>query len=62
MGLIRTQFSGDQADKSLMERMQELGVAVLEDALAIGGGILVSALAAPGYVTVVVSDFLNNTG
>jgi hypothetical protein len=34
--------------KRLSRDMPDLGVAVLEDALAIGGGVLITALVAPG--------------
>ena len=47
LGAISGAFAGYYVRRRLSRNLPELGVAVLEDALAIGGGILVSALAAP---------------
>src|SRR3984893_1382211 len=40
-------FAGYRMRKRLSRNMPDLGVAVLEDALAIGGGVLITALATP---------------
>jgi len=45
LGAIAGAFAGYHMRKRLSRNLPELGVAVLEDALAIGGGILVAALA-----------------
>jgi uncharacterized membrane protein len=42
-------FSGYHMRRKVSRNLPELGVALLEDALAIGGGILVTTLAAPQY-------------
>ena len=47
LGAIAGAFAGYHMRQNLSGDTPELGVAVLEDALAIGGGILVAALAAP---------------
>ena len=41
-------FAGYHMRKRLSREMPDLGAAVLEDALAIGGGILITALVALG--------------
>jgi uncharacterized membrane protein len=46
-GAIAGAFSGYHMRRKLSRNLPELGVALLEDALAIGGGILVTALATP---------------
>ena len=48
VGAITGAFAGYRMRKRLSRNMPDLGVAVLEDALAIGGGVLITALAAPG--------------
>ena len=48
LGAIAGAFAGYHMRRKLSGDMPDLGVALLEDALAIGGGILVTALAAPG--------------
>jgi len=45
-GAIAGAFSGYHLRRKLSRNLPELGVALLEDALAIGGGVLVTALAA----------------
>jgi len=47
LGAIAGAFAGYHMRRKLGGDTPDLGVAVLEDALAIGGGILVAALAAP---------------
>jgi uncharacterized membrane protein len=47
VGAIAGAFAGYYARKRLSGNTPSLGVAVLEDALAIGGGIIIVALAAP---------------
>ena len=47
VGAIAGAFAGYHVRKRLSRDKPNLGVAVLEDALAIGGGILIVALAAP---------------
>jgi uncharacterized membrane protein len=47
LGAIAGAFAGYHMRRKLSRNLPELGVALLEDALAIGGGILVIALAAP---------------
>jgi uncharacterized membrane protein len=47
LGAIVGAFAGYHMRRRLSRDLPDLGVAVLEDALAIGGGILVAALAAP---------------
>ena len=47
LGAIAGAFAGYYMRRRLSRNLPDLGVAVLEDALAIGGGILVTALAAP---------------
>jgi uncharacterized membrane protein len=47
VGAIAGAFAGYHMRKRLSRDKPNLGVAVLEDALAIGGGILIVALAAP---------------
>jgi uncharacterized membrane protein len=46
LGAIAGAVAGYHARKRLSRGMPELGVAVLEDAVAIGGGILITALTA----------------
>ena len=46
--ISRTAFAGYHMRKRLSRELPDLGAAVLEDALAIGGGILIIALAALG--------------
>jgi uncharacterized membrane protein len=46
VGTIAGAFAGYHMRKRLSRDMPDLGVAVLEDALAIGGGILITALVA----------------
>src|SRR5450432_1983060 len=48
VGAIAGAFAGHYTRKRLSHDKPNLGVAVLEDALAIGGGILITALAARG--------------
>ena len=48
VGAIAGAFAGYHMRKRLSRDMPDLGVAALEDALAIGGGLLITALAAPG--------------
>jgi uncharacterized membrane protein len=48
VGAIAGAFAGYYTRKRLSRDKPNLGIAVLEDALAIGGGILITALAAPG--------------
>jgi uncharacterized membrane protein len=48
VGAIAGAFAGYHMRKRLSRDMPDLGVAVLEDALAIGGGVLITALVAPG--------------
>ena len=48
LGAISGAFAGYHMRKRLSRDMPDLGVAALEDALAIGGGLLITALAAPG--------------
>jgi uncharacterized membrane protein len=48
VGAIAGAFAGYHMRKRLSRDMPDLGVAALEDALAIGGGVLITALAAPG--------------
>lgn len=45
LGALAGAFAGYHARKRLSRNLPDLGVAVLEDALAIGGGVLVTALA-----------------
>jgi uncharacterized membrane protein len=45
LGAIAGAFAGYHARKRLSRNMPDLGVAVLEDAFAIGGGVLIAALA-----------------
>ena len=40
-------LAGYYTRKKLGNRMPDIGIAVIEDALAIGGGIIITALAAP---------------
>src|ERR1700730_10472321 len=47
VGAITGAFAGYRMRKRLSRNMPDLGVAVLEDALAIGGGVLITALATP---------------
>jgi uncharacterized membrane protein len=47
-GAIAGAFAGYHMRKRLSREMPDLGAAVLEDALAIGGGILITALVALG--------------
>ena len=47
LGAIAGAFAGYHMRKRLSRDMPDLGVAVLEDALAIGGGVLITALATP---------------
>jgi uncharacterized membrane protein len=47
LGAIAGAFAGYHMRRKLSHNLPELGVALLEDALAISGGILVTALAAP---------------
>jgi uncharacterized membrane protein len=47
LGAIAGAFASYYMRRKLSRNLPELGVALLEDALAIGGGILVTALAAP---------------
>ena len=47
VGAIAGAFAGYHMRKRLSRQRSDLGVAVLEDALAIGGAILITALAAP---------------
>jgi uncharacterized membrane protein len=44
LGAIAGAFAGYHARKRLSRDMPDLGVAVLEDAFAIGGGVLITAL------------------
>jgi uncharacterized membrane protein len=46
VGAIAGAFAGYYTRKRLSRDMPNLGVAVLEDAVAIGGGILITALVA----------------
>ena len=46
LGAIAGAFAGYHMRRKLSHNLPELGVALLEDALAIGGGILVTALVA----------------
>lgn len=46
LGAIAGAVAGYHARKRLSRKMPALGVAVLEDALAIGGGVLITALTA----------------
>jgi len=46
LGAIAGAFAGYHMRKRLSRDMPDLGVAVLEDALAIGGGVLITALTA----------------
>ena len=48
VGAIAGAFAGYHMRKRLSRDMPDLGVAALEDILAIGGGVLITALAAPG--------------
>ena len=48
VGAIAGAFAGYHMRKRLSRDMPDLGVAAREDALAIGGGLLITALAAPG--------------
>jgi uncharacterized membrane protein len=48
VGAIAGAFAGYHVRKRLSRDMPDLGVAALEDVLAIGGGVLITALAAPG--------------
>jgi uncharacterized membrane protein len=48
VGAIAGAFAGHYTRKRLSHDKPNLGIAVLEDALAIGGGILITALAARG--------------
>jgi uncharacterized membrane protein len=47
VGAIAGAFAGYHMRKRLSRDMPDLGVAALEDALAIGGGVLITALVAP---------------
>jgi uncharacterized membrane protein len=47
LGAIAGTLAGYHMRRKLSRNLPELGVALLEDAFAIGGGILVTALAAP---------------
>ena len=47
VGAITGAFAGYYTRKRLSGDMPNLGIAVLEDALAIGGGVMIIALAAP---------------
>jgi uncharacterized membrane protein len=47
LGAIAAAFAGYHMRKRLSRDMPDLAVAVLEDALAIGGGVLITALATP---------------
>jgi uncharacterized membrane protein len=47
LGAIAGALAGYHMRKRLSRNLPDLGVAVLEDVLAIGGGILLAALAAP---------------
>jgi len=47
VGAIAGALAGYYTRKRLSERMPDIGIALIEDALAIGGGILITALAAP---------------
>jgi len=47
LGAIAGAFAGYHMRRKLSRNLPELGVALLEDALTIGGGILVIAMAAP---------------
>jgi uncharacterized membrane protein len=47
VGALAGAFAGYYTRKRLSGDMPNLGIAVLEDALAIGGGIIIIALAAP---------------
>jgi len=47
VGALAGAFAGYYTRKKLSGDMPNLGIAVLEDALAIGGGIIIIALAAP---------------
>jgi uncharacterized membrane protein len=47
LGAIAGAFAGYHMRKRLSRNLPDLGVAVLEDVVAIGGGILLAALAAP---------------
>jgi uncharacterized membrane protein len=48
VGAIAGAFAGYHMRKRLSRDMPDLGVAAPEDALAIGGGVLITALVAPG--------------
>jgi uncharacterized membrane protein len=48
VGAIAGAFAGYHMRKRLSRDMPDLGVAALEDALAIGGGVLITALVAHG--------------
>jgi uncharacterized membrane protein len=48
VGAIAGAFAGYHVRKRLSRDMPDLGVAALEDALAIGGGVLITALVAHG--------------
>jgi uncharacterized membrane protein len=48
VGAIAGAFAGYHMRKRLSRAVPDLGVAALEDALAIGGGVLITALAAHG--------------
>jgi uncharacterized membrane protein len=47
VGAIAGAYAGYYTRKRLSGDMPSLGIAILEDALAIGGGIVIIALAAP---------------
>ena len=47
VGAIAGAFAGYYMRKRLSRDVPDLGVAVLEDVLAVGGGVLITALAAP---------------
>ena len=46
VGAIAGALAGYYTRKRLSDRMPDIGIALLEDALAIGGGIVITALAA----------------
>ena len=47
VGAIAGALAGHYTRKKLGDRMPDIGIALMEDALAIGGGIIITALAAP---------------
>jgi uncharacterized membrane protein len=47
VGAIAGALAGYYTRKKLGDRIPDIGIAVMEDALAIGGGIIIAALAAP---------------